>query len=173
MSALTGRVRQTLQFVTSWARPVLDEQAKKYLTLAEYNLYMKMHRSERQHHLRVLNDLLQSGHQNPSLLKAALLHDVGKTRFRFGLFQRVLVVVVKSVFPAWFELWGQAEPVGWKQPFVVSARHPEWSAEMGEAVHMEALAVELIRRHQAPIPDPPRTEADRLLVLLKAADDRS
>lgn len=170
---ITGRIRQTIQLVTAWARPVSDEQAQQYLTQAEYSLYMKMRRSERQHHLRVLNDLLNKGHQHPSLLKAALLHDVGKTRFRFGLFQRVLVVLVKAFFPALFQKWSASEAMGWKRPFVVSAKHPQWSAEMTAAVQMDKLAVELIRRHQLSVPNPPSTEADRLLLLLQAADDRS
>ncbi len=173
MNTLTGRIRQTLQFVTAWARPVSDETAREFLNQAEYSLFLKMRRPERQHHLRVFQDLRRAGHQHPALLKAALLHDVGKTRFRFGLFQRVLVVVVRALFPAHFEQWGQAEPIGWKRPFVVSARHPEWSAKMCEAIHMDALAVDLIRRHQSLLPDPPQTEADCLLALLKAADNRS
>lgn len=170
---IVGRVRQTIQLVTAWGRPVADEQARSYLTGAEYSLYLKMRRSERQHHLRVLNDLLQDGHTQPSLLKAALLHDVGKTRFRFGLWQRILVVVVKAFLPSHFEKWGAAEPKGWRLPFVVSANHPTWSAEMGAAIKMDALALELMRRHQSPMPSPPITEADQLLLLLQAADDRS
>ncbi|MBZ0307894.1 MAG: hypothetical protein K8I82_17630, partial [Anaerolineae bacterium] len=86
MNTLTGRIRQTLQFATAWARPVSDETARIYLNQAEYSLYLKMRRPERQHHLRVFHDLQKAGHQNPALLKAALLHDVGKTRFRFGLY---------------------------------------------------------------------------------------
>ena len=173
MTGWVGRIRQTIQFITAWIRPVRDSKAREYLTKAEYLLFLKMSRAERQHHLRVLNFLLKADHNHPSLLKAALLHDVGKTRFRFTLPERVLVVIVKTLSPQKFEQWSQSAPQGWKRPFVISACHPVWSAEMGAAEGLDELALDLITRHQSPVPDPPQTEADQLLILLQTADNQS
>jgi hypothetical protein len=133
---------------------------------------MKMSRAERQHHLRVLQDLQQCGQNHPALSKAALLHDVGKTRFRFSLPERVLVVLVKATLPGAFKTWSNAPPKGWKRPFVMSQHHPEWSAELADSVGCDALTVELIRRHQTPVPQPPQTESDQLLTALQNADNR-
>jgi hypothetical protein len=167
------RLWQTFQFIFGWLKPIDDALAREYLTQAEFHLYMRMSRSERQHHLRVLQDLLSNGHTHSALLKAALLHDVGKTRFTFGLPQRIVVVVVKKLMPQRFQKWGSGDPAGWKRSFVISMQHPQWSAEMAAAVNVPALAVELIRRHQSPLPDAPQSEADHLLLLLQAADNRS
>jgi len=173
MTSIRGRVRQTAQVVIAWVTTVDDSPARTYLSSPEYALFTRMSRAERQHHLRVLHDLLEAGHTHPALLKAALLHDVGKTRFRFMLPQKVLVVLVKFFAPQHFTTWGASKPTGWKLPFVVSAQHPAWGAEMCAAIRMEPLAVDLIRRHQDPVTPPPTSEADGLLLLLQAADDRS
>ena len=170
---ITGRIRQTIQFVFAWGRPVQDDLARDYLSDAEFDLYMNMSRPERQHHLRVLNDLVTDGHTHAALLKAALLHDVGKTRFGFSLPERVLVVLVKVLLPGKFSVWSQADPRGWKRPFVISAQHPDWSADMCAAIHVDPLTIDLIRRHQSQLNGSPRTEAERMLLLLQAADDRS
>jgi hypothetical protein len=168
-----GRVWQTWRFVSAWLRPIADATAQTHLTPAEFALYLRMSRPERQHHLRVLAHLLAVGQTHPALLKAALLHDVGKTRFRFGLIERVLVVLVKRWLPQRFKLWSQSQPQGWKRPFVVSAQHPQWSMEMGQQAGLDPLALELIARHQNPPPQPPQTLADHLLLHLQSADDRS
>ncbi|HLA43712.1 MAG TPA: HD domain-containing protein [Aggregatilineales bacterium] len=170
---ITERIRQTIQFVFAWGRPVRDDLAQEYLSDAEFDLYLKMSRPERQHHLRVLNDLLAAGHTHAALLKAALLHDVGKTRFRFSLPERALVVPVKAFLPGRFRQWSKSEPRGWKRPFVISAQHPDWSADMCAVIHVNPVTVELIRRHQTRLDGNPQTETDRLLLLLQAADDRS
>ena len=174
MTTWQGRLRQTLQQITAWSQPVQDDQAALYLSAAEFHLYRRMARSERQHHLRVFNDLRRGGHTHLSLLKAALLHDVGKMRYRFWMPERVLVVLAKKFLPRKFAQWSQTPPpYGWKRPFVISVHHPAWSAEMTAAVGTDPLTIELIARHQTPLPSTPQTEADHLLMLLQAADDRS
>jgi hypothetical protein len=170
---MVGRIRQGLQVIFAWGYRANDELARQNLTSAEYALYLRMSRAERQHHLRVIADLLAQGQHHPALIKAALLHDVGKTRFRFSLVEKTLVVLVKAFLPRQFAAWSQAEPSGWKRPFVIATQHPQWGAELAQAVGLDPLSVELIRRHQTPLDGEPKTEADHLLLLLQAADDRS
>jgi hypothetical protein len=171
--AISGRVRQTLQVIAAWGRSVPDAEARPYLTDAEFALYLGMSRAERMHHLRVMRALRNAGHTHPALMKAALLHDVGKSRYPFLLPHKVLVVLVKAFAPGRFKVWGGGEPHGWKRPFVISAQHPAWSAEMAQAIGTDPLAVELMRRHQTSLAGQPKTEADHLLRLLQAADDQS
>lgn len=173
MISIVGRVRQTAQFLTAWLHPVEDTVAQQFLTDAEFSLFMQMPRPDRQHHLRVLTDLLRDNHDHPSLLRAALLHDIGKTRFRFSLPERVVVVLAKAFVHDKFMQWGTSQPKGWKRPFVVSLQHPNWSADLVGAVSHDALALELIRRHQTYFTHSPQSEADYLLLLLQSADDRS
>jgi putative nucleotidyltransferase with HDIG domain len=166
------RFRQGLRALGSWLRPVDDALAEATLSPALYALYRRMRRSERQHSLRVLHSLMTAGHTDPDLLVAALLHDVGKTRTRFFLPEKVLVVLVKAVSPTLYRRWGSASARAWRRPFAVSVQHPAWGAEMVAAAGGSPLAVELIRRHA----DPPEssidhTRADELLRTLQAVDD--
>lgn len=167
------RIRQGLRALTAWLAPVDDAQAEQLLTPDLYALYRAMRRSERQHSLRVLRDLRAAGHTDPDLLTAALLHDVGKRRARFGVAAKTLVVLVRAVAPTLYWRWGSGPARGWRTPFAVSVRHPAWGAEMVAQAGGSPLAVELIARHQDRLDGPPRTEADRLLAALQAVDNNN
>ena len=167
------RFRQGLNALAALARPVDDALAAQILAPGLYELYRRMRRSERQHSLRVLRDLMAEGCTQPDLLAAALLHDVGKTQGRFSLPEKVLVVLVRAVAPGLFQEWGSGSARGWRQPFAVSVQHPAWGAGMAAAAGASPLLVDLIRRHADPAPVPPESEADRLLRRLQTVDDRN
>lgn len=169
-----GRVRQTLQALLAWSRPVDDELADSYLSPELFALFQTMSRSDRQHHLRVLRHLLGQGQVHPSLMVAALLHDVGKTRVRFSIPERMMAVAVEKLFPSLFKRWSRDEAKGWRRGFVVSAKHPEWGAEMVEAAGGDALTVKLIRYHQSKVSDITDNESVRKwLQYLQQADNAS
>lgn len=173
MPSIRYRAWQTLQALTANWRPVDDHLAEAALPPALYNCYRSMSRNDRQHHLRVYRRLVADGHHQPALLQAALLHDLGKTRYRFSVLDRIWVVIVKTLLPRQFDRWGQAEPVGWRRPIVISAQHPAWSAEMVNAAGGDPLTVELIARHQDPITPDLSPNVRKLLPILQAADDAS
>jgi hypothetical protein len=182
MSGAAYRFQQGMRALVAWARPVDDAQAERYLTPPLFALYCQMRRTERQHSLRVLNGLLDAGYTQPDLLTAGLLHDVGKIRAPFFLPEKVVVVLTRAVFPALFYRWGSHADrdytrfpgiLSWRRPFAISVQHPAWSADIVAEAGGSALVVDLIRRHADPLPDPPRTEADRLLAALQSVDDQS
>ncbi len=172
MSAVT-RLRQGLRALTAWTRPVDEALAETVLTEAQLALFRRMRRGERLHSLNVLRTVRAAGHQEHDLLVAALLHDSGKTIAPFYLHERVLVVLARRFLPALYRRWARGEPRGWTRPFAISARHPEWSAELVAAAGGSARAVELCRRHAEPVAGPPGGETERLLAILQAADDRN
>jgi hypothetical protein len=165
------RLRQGLRALFAWAQPVDYDLAASVLKPSLLTLFRRMRRSEQLHSLNVLRLLRTQGRTEPSLMIAALLHDVGKTKASFHLWDRTLVVLVRAVAPSLVAHWGQAEPRGWNRPFAISVRHPEWSAEMVTAAGADPLTIELITRHQQYLDHPPTNDTEHLLAALQAADD--
>lgn len=157
------------------AAPALQdlEQARVLLSPGELQLFTQMQPSEQAHALRVLTRLRQQGENAPHLLKAALLHDVGKIRYRLKPWQRGFSVLVNKFAPNAARRWGESEPAGWRAAFVVAAQHPAWGASLVEAAGGDPLTVSLVRRHQERLGEPGSTLEEPLLQALQAADEQS
>ncbi len=165
------RLRQGVRALFAWARPVDTALAAKILSPELLRLFQRMRRSEQQHSLNVLRTLQAQGHNDPALLAAALIHDVGKSRVAFHLWDRVLVVLVKAAAPRLARKCGQGTPTGWRRPFAVSQQHPQWGAEMAAAAGADPLLVQLIADHQKHLVGPPQNHVEERLYLLQNADD--
>jgi hypothetical protein len=173
ISSLIYRVRQFWLAVQSTA-PTAKQlaPAQQILTASQMNLFTQMQASEQNHSLRVLQTIQNQGESNPDLHVAALLHDVGKTRYPLHLWERVFVVVGKKLFAQIAKKWGQGEPRGWKRPFVVAEQHPLWGWELALEAGTTPLAAKLIRRHQEKNANPTTNQLEEhLLSILQNADN--
>ncbi len=169
------RVKQLWWAVT--ARPLSAEnkaQVQSVLSSAEFALFQTVSNNEQQHGVRVLTHLQKRGAQHPSLLKAALLHDLGKARTRPTILDRCLIVLVSKLMPKTATAWGfdLREPFGIRRAFVTRAHHPKWGAERAIAMGSDATTVALIRWHQAALDEAP-ADLVPLLRDLQWADDQS
>jgi len=144
-----------------------------YLSPAELALFDTFSASDQQHSYNVFRLLQTAGHTHPDLLAAALLHDIGKTQVKLTVFDRSLIVLAQRLLPGHVAKWGQGEVQGWKRPFVVKAKHPEWGAALATAAKSRPLTILLIRRHQDTLPEPVHAETDRILAQLQWADDQN
>jgi hypothetical protein len=158
------------------------ELVESVLTPSEISLFQRMDPSEQVHSIRVLRSLIDKGERQSDLLKAALLHDVGKSCFPLRLWERGLIVLAKAIFPQWVVRWGSKPllagqpPSGWRRGFIISQQHAEWGAQMTEEVGMSPLAASLIRYHQDGLPSNSldfELPEHRLLLALQAADEES
>jgi putative nucleotidyltransferase with HDIG domain len=129
--------------------------------------------ADQAHSLRVLHSLRQQGQSDPSLLAAALLHDVGKARHPLRPWERVLIVLAQALSPGWADRLGASKPTGWRRPFAVAKQHPRWGAEMVAEVGGSQQLIELIRSHQDEPESLQNSDIINHLRALQAADSQN
>jgi len=142
------------------------------LNPAELALFLKMSASDQQHALRVYHLLQAVGQTDRELLRAALLHDVGKTRTKLTVWDRSLAVVGQAFVPGKAREWGAGDGAGWKRAFVVREQHAAWGADLAKRAGSAAEVIELILRHQDTLMAN-GDELDERLMLLQWADDQN
>ncbi len=172
MMLLGHRIRQFFLYLFARVTPADQALIDSVLPPALATLYGRMAPGEQLHCLKVVRWLTAHGHMRPELLQAALLHDVGKSQAPINLAERVEAVLVRRFLRPYYDRWAQAEPRGWRKPFVTAVQHPDWGADLAAAAGAPPLVVNLIRRHQAP-DFKPVTEEDHLLDLLQHAEKQT
>ena len=165
------RIRQFRQAVIRSGKVIATERLKPYLNPSQIVLFRRMQPCEQAHAVEVLDQLRAAGHNEPELMTAALLHDVGKILSPLSLFERVLIVLGQALFPRTVERLSRGEARGLGHAFVVAAQHAQWGADLAAQTGAPAGTVELIGRHQQRLTTPPASPSDHLLAALQSADD--
>lgn len=147
LRAALYRIRQVVWAAQALRRPldlgVLDE----YLNQAQRALFLRMSRPDQRHSLAVFRQLRSAGMDDPSLLQAALLHDVGKAGADVRLWHRVLIVLVRAFWPKLLARLAQDRPGSWKYPFFLYLQHAQLSAERARLAGASLETELLIREH--------------------------
>ena len=148
IGATASRVRQFLAAVR--ARVSDDEIAalEQHLEPPQRELFRTMSPIDQRHCFDVFNTLLQQGHSGPDLLRAALLHDVGKRGIR--LWHRVAGVLLEAFWPKMLEKLAINRPQSWLYGFYIYRHHADLSAELAERNGCSPSVVELVRKHHTP-----------------------
>lgn len=140
---LNAALRTLRAFVPTLARPD-DAFAARWLTPAELALYRSMDRRDRDHACRVAAALLaDEPAAEPSLVRAAFLHDVGKADRPYRAWERIAVHLYRPGTPAvavngaLAQLWRHHQ------------RHPERGAAMILAAGGDPVVAEIVRHHHA------------------------
>ena len=136
---------------------------EQHLASAQAALFRRMPRCDQRHSLDVLYTLQRAGHQDKTLIQAALLHDVGKTRGQLTILHRVAVVLLQRFAPDWLARLA-ADGEGWKAPFAVHAQHPQIGATRAADAGCSQETIDLIHRHHETHPE------DTMLAALQWAD---
>src|SRR5690606_28663968 len=111
-----------------------------------------------------------------TLIRAGLLHDIGRVRGEVGIHHKVLYVLVKRLRPRWAvqlaregeKVVGRGGRLNWgdklRRAFFTQTVHPDRGAAMARLWGIEADVERLIRLHHRPQRD------DRLLQVFVEAD---
>jgi putative nucleotidyltransferase with HDIG domain len=118
------------------------------LTVPELDLFKQLPVPDQNHSLRVLSSLEANGETDPDLLKAALLHDIGKISHPLQRWERVFAVLLGGGFPGIAAAWGQKDPRGIHRPLVVTNQHPIWGADLVEQAGSSQRVIWLVRHHE-------------------------
>lgn len=148
------------------------EEVRSALAPDPLTLFTEMSDPEQTHGFRVYRRLKAKGYQDPDLLAAALLHDVGKNRSPLTVWGRAWIVIASSIFhqdtkPDTSPVMGED-----RHPMSVAKHHPAWGAEMALQRGASSTTAWLIRNHERQdfegIED---TSCLRMLKALIKADD--
>ena len=173
-----GRIRYRIwQFWQAVkARPFTEKsklEISETLSEKELALFHRQKLSAQQHSYRVMQTLKSAGQNDPDLLAAALLHDVGMADTNSSWWHRPIVVLAQATVPKQSAKWAEADLIGWRRPFMIRAKHPEWGARAAAQCGSSERTVALIRRHQDPISDDSPDELGKLLAQLQWADNNN
>jgi putative nucleotidyltransferase with HDIG domain len=155
------------------------EQVQAILSPEQMVLFMQMQPGEKNHALTMYHRLLEQGEDNPDLIVAALLHDVGKTHYPMNPMERTMVVLARVTIPAQAHKWGNPPTnaweklPGWRKPFVVAEQHAAWGAELAHETGVSSLTETLIRKHHHPNTQVFGDEENILLYKLWVVDNDS
>jgi len=132
-----------------WPRLSAADKAEvaRWLTPEQVKLWNRQSRRDRSHSLRVLRTLQAQGWDAAPLMRAALLHDVGKVQARLTVIHRSAWVLATHIAPHWAQTW-LARPKGWRHPFWVLAEHPHLGAQLARAAGVDEQTLWLIEHHQ-------------------------
>ena len=121
---------------------------------AAHDLFYTMSLADQQHSLRVCRGLQERGCQDEEMLRAALLHDVGKAQGRVPFWTRPAIVSGKVLAPRLLRRLAAAPDSAafvslprWRRALSYAWWHAEVGANLCEGVGLSEQAVLYIRTH--------------------------
>jgi len=152
------RARQFWGALRPRVRASETEEAARFLGPDLFALFSAMTARDQRHAVDVHSRLRDGGCDDPDILAAALLHDVGKGS-RIKLWHRVVYVVLTVVHPSL---------VSRLRGGIATLRdHSELGAQLLAQAAASPEVVRLVREHERPH----RAPGDGRLAILRAADD--
>jgi putative nucleotidyltransferase with HDIG domain len=167
------RVRQFVHALTARIPGEEWPPIRELLPPDQLTLFRSMSRRDQRHGLDLMAALREQGYHEQPLLRAALLHDVGKTG-HLRLFHRVAVVLLEAYAPSMLSRLADGRPSSWRYPFHAHLHHARLGAERARDAGCDEFTVQLIEHHHrsAPVLPSGAEKTQRLLAALQSVDRR-
>ncbi|TKJ28696.1 MAG: hypothetical protein CEE40_10895 [Chloroflexi bacterium B3_Chlor] len=144
---------------------------REYLAASQLELFRSMSSIDQHHGWAVFRTLREAQEAEASLLRAALLHDVGKTIGPVRIWHRVIAVLARALAPRFWEMI-DGNSGTWRYPFYVHRHHAALGAELAREAGCSPEAVWLIAHHEDHRGETDSADGKNgLLVALQAADE--
>lgn len=171
-------MRQFIRGLTAQVSQEEQRETAQRLSPEALALFERMPVDAQRHSLNVMYTLQAGGYDDPNLLTAALLHDVGKIAaddagIRINLWLRGPLVLAEALAPGWLERQADDDPNhGWRYALHVHLAHPQIGAAWAREAGCNERVCWLISHHQDKV-SPGQDERGRQLVLLQWADEQN
>lgn len=164
-------LRRLKQFIEAlFARVGKDDYTflSDYVTLAERDLFMRMPRYDQRHSLNVGNFLRRGGY-SLELVRAGLLHDIGKgENSELTLIRRSLCVLLEKFAPAKVKQLVKERKGKLGEALYIHLNHPEIGARLLEELGTDEHIVKLVHYHH----DQKKIRQNKELRILREVDDK-
>ena len=168
------RVKQFYRAISAKLSVADRKFIEEKLPPAALHLFYAMHPADQYHALRVTRTAITLSEYAPAagdralLIRAALLHDVGRVKGDLDIWGKVWAVLFNRLLPQWSRDRAAARNTGnyISRILYIYYNHPEIGAEKLTEIGLLREA-EIIRRHHAA----PREDDSWELAILRQADD--
>ena len=139
------RLWQFVQAVRGHNKPPDLGTFATLLTAKQAHLFASMSSVDQHHCLAVAQALAAQGVQQPDLLRAALIHDVGKSLGRIRLWERVVHVLLLRCAPALVGRVGSVQAGGFGHGLYLLAHHAHLGAQLAAEAGFSEATVRFVR----------------------------
>ena len=141
------RVKQFIWGVEAYFKKIDNSYLESYLNKNEINMFNKLKKSDKYHCIRVCNDSLKLLKDNNfnidehKLGKAALLHDIGKSKYHLNLIEKSTIVLLDKFSKGKLRKYDNIKQVD------IYYNHPKIGYEMLKEYNYDKELLDVVRYH--------------------------
>lgn len=136
------RIKQVFYGLTAKMTVGYHKFVRGYLNNNEQKLFYRLRVGEQVHSVRVALGCKNDKPHNNKLIKAALLHDVGKVDSNLNIFNKVLVVILTK-----YQIRDNRLPAFIRRALFYKNRHPQIGAEFLKQLGLDKEIIYLVENH--------------------------
>ncbi|KAB3530446.1 HDIG domain-containing metalloprotein [Alkaliphilus serpentinus] len=136
------RIKQVFYGLTAKMSGKDHEFVREYLTPNERALFYRLRVGEQVHSVKVAYGCYQEKPTNRKLIKAALLHDVGKVESNLNIFNKVIVVILAK-----HPVRARLLPFFIKKALFYKNHHPKIAVEFLHQLRLDKDIIYLVENH--------------------------